>query len=382
MEKRYNVIWIDDEYDKQDAFIDYCKELGIDLYPYKVVSQGIKALDENISFWDAVILDVRVYCDSEDERPSEKGLRKAHDAILRLSVERKKEIPFFISTGQPDLQSDQRFRDGWGDFYIKEKDDDKLIADLKAKVDMQFETQMHHKYSVAFDLLSEKHSEMMRIAKIFEENDFKNTSFFNDLRKLLSWLLVKYCTDHGIGKCYDGDEAVSLSQAKGFLCSLKSTGLIPYYIVKTIESCEYVAQNGSHSKVEGKKDEMNALLVDDHASRGINPYIIPAAFMEFLSIVSWARTLPDTPSEIQDLKERVNEASNSVSVGNDIITGPVSRAEDGSFYCGNCLLPYQYCLDNALEGKSISIHRYKDNTKPNKTMFPYFASQADFKVLD
>ena len=173
-----------------------------------------------------------------------------------------------------------------------------------------------------------------------------------------------------------------MSQAKGFLCSLKTTGLIPYYIVKTIESCEYVAQNGSHSKVEGKKDEMNALLVDDHASRGINPYIIPAAFMEFLSIVSWARTLPDTPSEIQYLKERVNEASNSVSVGNDIITGPVSRAEDGSFYCGNCLLPYQYCLDNALEGKSISIHRYKDNTKPNKTMFPYFASQADFKVLD
>jgi hypothetical protein len=88
------------------------------------------------------------------------------------------------------------------------------------------------------------------------------------------------------------------------------------------------------------------------------------------------------PELIQYLKERVNEASNSVSVGNDIITGPVSRAEDGSFYCGNCLLPYQYCLDNALEVKSISIHRYKDNTKPNKTMFPYFASQADFKVLD
>lgn len=382
MSKKYNVIWIDDEYDKQDAFIDYCKALDIDLVPYKVASQGLKALEDDISYWDAVILDAKVYCDSEDEVASLKGLRKCYDAIKRLSVQRKKEIPYFISTGQPDLCSDDNFRDLFGDFYIKEIDDDRLLADLKSEADKQFETQMHHKYSDAFGLFSDNHQELMRIIKIYEDNDHRNTSFFNDLRKLLSWLLVKYCSVHGIGKAYDGDEAITLSQAKGFLSSLKNTGLVPYYIVKAIESCEYVAQNGSHSKIEGKNSDQNALLVDDHTKNGLNPYIIPAAFMEFLSIVTWALTLPILPHEIDELKAKLDDITNSVTTGNNAIVGQVRRAPDGSFYCENCLLPYQYCIDNALEGKSISILRSKVNTKSNSTTFPYFAGPSDFKVLE
>ena len=61
MSKKYNVIWIDDEYDKQDAFIDYCKALDIDLVPYKVASQGLKALEDDISYWDAVIQKTRLH---------------------------------------------------------------------------------------------------------------------------------------------------------------------------------------------------------------------------------------------------------------------------------------------------------------------------------
>ena len=54
----------------------------------------------------------------------------------------------------------------------------------------------------------------------------------------------------------------------------------------------------------GEHSDQNALLVDELTKNGLNPYVIPAAFMEFLSIVSWALTLTVLPHEIDALKAK------------------------------------------------------------------------------
>lgn len=385
MDKRYKVIWIDDEYDKQDVFIDLCRECGIDITPFKVAVEGLNVLERDVSKWDAVILDAKVYCDSEEEVASLAGLRKCYDVINRLSVQKKKEIPFFISTGQPDLCSDENFRAMFGDYYIKERDDDQLIADIKRRADEQFETQIHHKFREAFELCKEKHQELMHIAKIIESENYNDTSFFNDLRKILTWLLVKYCPAHGLGRSYNEEESMSLSKAKGLISTLKHTGIIPDYIIYTIESCEFVAQNGSHSKEEGEnKGSKNALIVDEHTRDSINRHIIPAAFYELLSIISWCKLLPDDEVGISALSEKITLMQ---QLRQEMITyqieDVVQRDEKGNFYCVNCKLPYTYCNQYHMEGKKVGIKNTQPNTEPlTCNLYPLFASPRDIEVIE
>jgi len=133
MNKRYNVLWIDDEWDKMPMFKRECEEFNnLHLVPYKTRKAGIDALLHDIDYWDAVLLDAKMLDKSENETPSLKGLRKATQKLDELKIRRN--IPRFISTGQPDLISDNNFKDGYGDYYVKGNDDEKLINDIKEAV--------------------------------------------------------------------------------------------------------------------------------------------------------------------------------------------------------------------------------------------------------
>lgn len=92
----------------------------------------MEELDRNLNSWDAVILDAKMFDESEDETPKLDGLRKAIRHIDQLSM--KKSIPYFISTGQPDLMGNEMFTQSFGHFYIKERDDLQLIEDLKKQL--------------------------------------------------------------------------------------------------------------------------------------------------------------------------------------------------------------------------------------------------------
>ena len=129
MSKKYNILWIDDEWDKMPAFKQECEELyNLKLEPYRTRKAGMQALEDNLEKWHAVLLDAKMFDESENEQASLAGLGKAKAHLDRLSV--KKAIPYFISTGQPDLLDDDNFKALFGNYYTKAKDDEKLMADI------------------------------------------------------------------------------------------------------------------------------------------------------------------------------------------------------------------------------------------------------------
>ena len=68
MKKIYNVVWIDDEYDKMSAFQEECEEIhGIKLYPFRTQKSGMDALDKNLDKWDGVLLDAKMLGIQEDD---------------------------------------------------------------------------------------------------------------------------------------------------------------------------------------------------------------------------------------------------------------------------------------------------------------------------
>ena len=83
--KDYQVLWIEDQPEAQPGFMDQAELQGIYLHNYRTSREGISELEQNLQKYDAVILDAKVYDESENEVPSTIGLRNARDRIIELS---------------------------------------------------------------------------------------------------------------------------------------------------------------------------------------------------------------------------------------------------------------------------------------------------------
>ena len=190
MKKMYEVIWIDDEWEKMDAFKEECEVIHhICLHPFRTQKAGMDEFDKNPKKWDAIILDAKMYDESENEVPMLVGLRKAVQHINEKSLQRK--VPYFISTGQPDLMSNEIFEQSFGCFYIKERDDQKLIEDIKKTANESTRFLVKTYYSDAIEqlrLLSdwgcEKILDILE-AQHFPKNRIDPLLYYNPMRQLL-----------------------------------------------------------------------------------------------------------------------------------------------------------------------------------------------------
>lgn len=78
MNATYEVIWIDDEWDKMTQFKEECDVMHhINLHPYRTRKEGMFALDNDLGKWDAILLDARFFDQSEENEEARlDGLEK------------------------------------------------------------------------------------------------------------------------------------------------------------------------------------------------------------------------------------------------------------------------------------------------------------------
>src|SRR5690606_344576 len=98
---RYKVLWIDDQHDIQQGFLAEAYQHKVDIVPFKTSVAGMRELEMNIFDYDGVILDAKVYENSENEVASLGGLSASVSKINQLQA--KKVIPYFVFTGQSEL---------------------------------------------------------------------------------------------------------------------------------------------------------------------------------------------------------------------------------------------------------------------------------------
>lgn len=205
MKTKYEVIWIDDEWDKMTQFKNECEVIhNIYLHPFRTQKAGMEALDSNLSRWDAVLLDAKMFDQSEENEVAKlDGLRKATKHLYQLPASRR--IPYFISTGQPDLMDNETFEQSFGKFYIKEKDDLQLIEDIKETVDKSTRFQIRALYPEAIHCLSSLNSDAKEfVVDILEtmhfpetHPDFNPVLYYNQLRQILEWNF-RYAIKYGL----------------------------------------------------------------------------------------------------------------------------------------------------------------------------------------
>ena len=161
---KYNILWIDDEWDKMTTFQQECEEIyDLHLEPFRTRKAGMEAFERDIDHWDAVLLDAKMFDEGENEVARLVGLRKAIQRLDELSM--KRAIPRFISTGQTDLMSDENFRESFGHFYRKGDDDVKLITDMLKGIQngdrQQIKTIYKDVFSAIYDLGINQFSEIL-----------------------------------------------------------------------------------------------------------------------------------------------------------------------------------------------------------------------------
>lgn len=366
MMSKYRVIWIDDEWDEQIPFIKRCKdEYGIEIVSFKTSKDGMIALESNLDSWDAVILDVEVYNETENEVASAKGFQNSIQKISNL--ENKKKIPYFISTGKDAVKMNELFLSQYNRIYIKGDDDEDLICDLKDAANSQIETQIRHRYEDLFSWFPNE-NELLKILKCVETNDCANYSCMNDIRKVLEWVR-DFCVELGIIT----QSTTELNAFSKSLCDSQVRYLVPIYIQRSIHSCTVVSQEGSH-----------ALSIHDVMIKGDAPYLLRSTVFELLNIIYWCKSLSRDHENIEKRRAEIAEMEISVKVESDelIEEGVIEQDNNRNYFCGTCLLPYK-SMNLDYIGKGIRIKKKEDNTDDRtKDIYPFFVRKENLEILD
>jgi hypothetical protein len=152
--KTYKILWIDDEHEKQDGFIELAELNDIVISCFKTSFAGMADLKNNYLLYDAVILDAKGFDKSEDEVAKLTGLMSSISQIKELSSQ--KVIPYFIFSGQLDVIDNVTIKEMLGDqkIYRKSIDNDLLFFDLKQAADQQIDTQIRHNQPDIFSIFS------------------------------------------------------------------------------------------------------------------------------------------------------------------------------------------------------------------------------------
>lgn len=276
---KYKVLWIDDKWEEMSSFKELCElpENGFDVVPCTNSEDGMALFESLLEEWSGVILDAKVFKNKDSQVDSLNGLWPSITKINKLSA--KRDVPYYIFTGQPDTASGTTFAEEHKEhYYEKDLDDDRLIEDIKKNADLLEETQIIHKHQVVFDTWPESKHDLIRIMKVLKNEDWSNNSVLNDIRKIMSDVMVRMY-DRGLSNVKHN--ATNLSACSIAVGQRYMEDLIPVYVQRAIHRCVEITNPGSHRS-----------QVDTDVMKGNAPYLIRSLIYDMLDVLFWCNNLP------------------------------------------------------------------------------------------
>lgn len=298
--KTYKVLWIDDEYEKQDGFVELAELNDIVISCFKTSILGMMDLKRNLLLYDAVILDAKGFDKSENEVAKLTGLMNSISQIKELSS--KRVIPYFIFSGQLDVIDNVTVNEMLGDLkiYRKSIDNDLLFIDLKLAADQNVETQIRHENQKFFEVISDYDTEvsktLLNILKGIKNGtgDFDDKLYFTQLRIILEFmfrrankigLLHDACINHNTGK-------VNLTDASLFLSGLDTKNSrvrctithFPKIISEIVKNILYTTGAASHTTVADITQNMD---IQDYRKIIQTPYLLFSLTYQLMDVLIW-----------------------------------------------------------------------------------------------
>ena len=402
------VIWIDDEWDKMTQFKEECEVIHhINLHPFRTQKAGMEALDSKLSRWDAVLLDAKMFDQSEENEVAKlDGLRTAIKHIDQLPARHR--VPYFISTGQPDLMDNETFEQSFGRFYIKEKDDLLLINDIKETVGKSTRFRVKAFYPEAIECLASLNDNAKEIIVDILETmhfpethpDFNPVLYYNQLRQILEWNF-RYAIKNGIipDECIE-NKGVNLNQCCCYLsgknCDIihmrygeyRSRNDFDRIIPQYIENMIFLVLNlGNIHSHTAELDEKDIDELDMFFKRHVNNsrYLIYSLALQVCEISLWLGKYIEGHRDVEANKRwfklipiRSDLANSQDQVDNDDENVGVVECTNGLYHIGEKF----FLNSNLVEQKGwlnekVKVEKYALNTNPSsRKKYPYFACKV------
>lgn len=372
---RYQVLWIDDEPEKQDGFLESAFLNGLDINYYKTSKLGQEELISNVEQYDAVILDAMGYNKSEDEKAALTGLFNTIKVINSLS-ERKK-IPYFIFSGYIDQDAHASAREMLADekIFLKSKDNKALFAAIKEEADMQIDTQIRHKYQRVFDVCTEKYigenagTDLLKLLLNVDNSNTENQ--FNTLRKIVEDIFIAFNKFQLLPNEFI-TPSVSLNESSKFLSGKNHKGElftekeyhhneethIPEQVSAILWNILNITQDGSHRA-----------NIDAHVKSLNTSYLFQSVLYQLLDVIVWFKIHIDSNPKTENwskidnsVKETISNIKKGIVIQLNVFKGfAFLKPEDGS---ENVFIPPHLVTKHTLKEMDVitgEVEEYIDN---------------------
>lgn len=326
--KRYQVLWIDDEPEKQDGFLESAYLEGLDINYYKTSKLGIKELIQNIERYDAIILDAMGFNETEDEKASLTGLFNLIKTINSLSD--RKKIPYFIYSGHMDEDKNASAREMLAEetIFIKSRDNHLLFETIKNEADRQRDTQLRHKYHSVFEVVEKKYinsnnkDRLLNVIKSLEDSPgLSCEDLYTPLRKLLEKVQSKLVDIGFLPKGLSLNSMVYFLNCKHNEYDFEIKEIAPPVIISILNNLIPVVQDGSHDK-----EDLN-LFVDNHTQKYKNGFLYKSSCYQVFEVLEWFKSFVDEHPRID-----INKSSWQLKVNTDTwIDGEIIRITENNW---------------------------------------------------
>ena len=388
MKTKYEVIWIDDEWERMDAFKEECEVIHqIYLHPFPTQKAGMDEFDKNPKKWDAIILDAKL----EKDGVGVTGLREAVTHINQVSLSHK--IPYFISTGQPDLMGNETFEQAFGKYYIKERDDQKLIEDIKMAAGKSSRFQTKTIYLDAIEQLQsfddawccEKILDILE-AMHFPEKSIDPLLYYNPLRQTLEYIFRKanragVIPDEFIGKEKDD---VNLNQFVQFLSGGNADwigirfggakeSVVPVHIKNMMFQILNLGNINSHSRTldDEEQKRLGAYFKENVCN---TRYLIFSLALQICEIGIFMGKYIDTHKDSSENKKQFKTFGTVEPIGGNDSFCVIRSKRPGRESC--ICISAKYASGKNLIGKKVVVLEESNNTNPStKEAYPYFSAK-------
>lgn len=383
----HKVLWIDDELN-QGSFIRQATKYDLEIEQVECYFDGINKLKGGKTAYSAVILDVNCKYKSDEEVTSVEAIREhLHEITGYCESKDERLVPWFVYTADTgDAEgyvNSLRKNKPWDDVaYYNKGDDYKLLFEhIQNAIEKVPLNMIHKKYEVVFSVCPDKKDELERVMLAVENNDFKDASTFNDMRKVLEWVKKR----SGI-LGFLREDVKTLRDVSYFMrqISKKDAQFVPEYISGSFYYVEGASQNGSHGEDDKEPGAENNLVVDRDVKTGRAPYLLNGVFYSLLTLINWLGSLSDEAGDVEERRNKVlamnipfdkkdgkkqddtdREESASKAIEFPEYEGKefVLEQEDGILHCGYC------CVHEAhvgKVGKAVRLENVVPNTWKNK----------------
>ena len=292
-DKKYNILWFDDEHEELKGFKLQAAQHGINLFAYKSRKGGFDELERNYPFYDGVLLDAKFF-ENEDDVAKSEDLKQLIKAKERLQTLPKKFKPFIL-TGQIQLFDDTTFNSLFPDYYRKGVSEDikQLFDDIKKAADQQKDTQIRHEYHRVFEVCTEKYigeSAARDLLNIFHnKNEWNTDVYLSTIRRFIQDIFEQFNKHELLPDAFVTPH-VALNESSKFLTGriekgykLNKESYLPKVVTDSLRFVLDITQPGAHrSQVDAHLKEMNA------------PYLFDGVLNQLLDIILWFKSYIDS----------------------------------------------------------------------------------------